>query len=203
MQTLTRIGLICLALSLTPLPAFAQQGPDGGNGNFPPPPGNLDPATFRQHRLDDLKSRLNMSDQDFSAIQPMLEKVMDLQRDLDPHHGPPPRGPGMDGQGPPGPPDQGPQDQAQQGQGPQDQGPPPGSDQGQRPPQSDLQQKMHDLHEALQNPDISTDDIKSRLDAVRAAKAKARDDLAKAQQQLTALLTTRQEAVLVDAGLLD
>jgi outer membrane murein-binding lipoprotein Lpp len=195
MRTLTRIGLICLTLTLASAPAWAQQGPDGNGGDFRPPPGNFDPGAFRQHRLDDLKSQLNMNDQDFSAIQPMLQKVMDLQRDLDPHHGPPPRGPGMDMQGPP--------DQGPPGQGPQDQGPPPGQDQGQRPPPSDLQQKMHDLHETLQNPDASNDDLKSKVDAIRAAKAKARDELAKTQERLTSLVTTRQEAVLVDAGLLD
>jgi hypothetical protein len=41
------------------------------------------------------------------------------------------------------------------------------------------------------------------LDAYRQAKAQARTQLAAAQQELRGLLTQRQEATLVEAGLLE
>lgn len=205
MTTIKRIGLVSIALAFSSLPVWAQTGPDDNGGNPPPPPGMMDQGGQPPRMMDDLKQRLGMSDEDFNAVQPLLQKVMQLQRETEAHHGPPggPRfgGPGGPGGGPP------PGDFGGPGPGgppPDDQGPnAQGQDQPPRPPQSDVQQKHHDLHEAIQNPDTSTADLKAKLDAFRAARDKAKDDLAKAQSQLIQLLTQRQEAVLVDAGFLD
>jgi hypothetical protein len=45
--------------------------------------------------------------------------------------------------------------------------------------------------------------IKTKLDAVRQARSKARQDLIAAQQDLKSVLTERQEAVMVLNGFLD
>src|SRR3954454_7218888 len=43
--------------------------------------GNLDPAQWRQRRLDDLKERLEVKDDtEWKAIQPLIEKVTDAQQ---------------------------------------------------------------------------------------------------------------------------
>jgi hypothetical protein len=152
--------------------------------------------------MDDLKQRLATSDEDFGAIQPKLESVMQLKRDAESRMRPgPPPGPPPDGQGP---------NDQQGGGGPQMGGPPGGDnggpprDQNQpQPANSEVQQAARDLHEALDNPDTSSADIKAKVDAVRAARAAAREKLAKAEQDLIQVLTPHQEAVLVDAGLLD
>jgi len=141
-----------------------------------------------------------MSDEDFGAIQPKLEAVMQLKRDTESRMrpGPPPSFRGG----------QGPNDQPGGPPGGDNGGPPPGGDNGgpprdQNQPVSEVQQAVHDLHEAIGNPDMSSADIKAKVDAVRAARAAAREKLAQAEQDLIQVLTPHQEAVLVDAGLLD
>jgi len=74
---------------------------------------------------------------------------------------------------------------------------------GNNGPQSDVQQKIADLQAAIDNKDSKPEEIKAKLDALRAAKTKAHEDLVKAQADLRGLLTQRQEAVLVMRGLLD
>ena len=59
-----------------------------------------------------------------------------------------------------------------------------------------LQQVMNDLA-------ATPLDIKTALDDLRAAKAKALENLAKARQELIAVLTPHQEGVLVAMGLLE
>jgi hypothetical protein len=45
--------------------------------------------------------------------------------------------------------------------------------------------------------------MRAKLGALRETRAQVREQLAKARQELTALLTVRQEAILVQRGLLD
>lgn len=52
----------------------------GGGGGFGG--GNFDPAQFQQRMMDNIKERLNVTnDTDWSALQPLVQKVMDAQRD--------------------------------------------------------------------------------------------------------------------------
>jgi hypothetical protein len=45
--------------------------------------GNFDPAQFQQRMLDGIRDRLNFTnDADWSAVQPMVQKVLDARRDL-------------------------------------------------------------------------------------------------------------------------
>ena len=68
---------------------------------------------------------------------------------------------------------------------------------------SPVQQASESLQTTLQNKDSKPDEIKVKLEALRAAKAQAKQDLAKAQEDLRTVLTQRQEAGLVMMGLLD
>jgi hypothetical protein len=68
---------------------------------------------------------------------------------------------------------------------------------------SELRTAIEDLRAALQNPHAMNSDIAYKLHTLRSVEAKTRSDLQKAEQDLTALLTPRQEATLVAAGVLD
>jgi hypothetical protein len=70
-------------------------------------------------------------------------------------------------------------------------------------PLSPVQQAAADLRAVTSNKDAKPDDIKAKLDAYRQAKAQARTQLAAAQQELRGLLTQRQEATLVEMGMLE
>jgi hypothetical protein len=129
--------------------------------------------------MDRLKEQLGASDDEMAALAPKIEKVMQLQRDAG--------GGGMrgmfgrrGGQGGPG-------------------GPQGGSTANESP----VRQKAAELRETLDNKDAKPDEIKAKLDALRAARAQAKQDLAAAQQELKGLLTQRQEAVMVEMGMLE
>ena len=52
-----------------------RRGGGGGGGNF-------DPAQFQQRMMDNAKERLGFTnDTDWSAVQPLVQKVMDAQRE--------------------------------------------------------------------------------------------------------------------------
>jgi chromosome segregation ATPase len=68
---------------------------------------------------------------------------------------------------------------------------------------TEVQQRSAELSELLRNQEATTDRIKAGLSALRAAKERARQELATAQQNLRQILTLRQEALLVLNGLLD
>jgi hypothetical protein len=152
------------------------QGGGGGGGWR-----GMDPAQMRQRMMDRIKTMLGSSDDEFSALQPKIEKVMTLTRDISPNmmgmrRGRNGGGGGFGGGGAPG---------------------------GGEQPQSDVQVKLHDLSTALQDTQTSADDIKAKLQAYRDARTAAKADLVKAQEDLKSVLTPRQEAVLVSMGLLE
>jgi hypothetical protein len=70
-------------------------------------------------------------------------------------------------------------------------------------PVSPVDQATQDLQTAIDDPNVNSDVIKTRLDTLRQAKSKASQDLTVARDALRAVLTVRQEAVLVDRGILD
>jgi hypothetical protein len=183
-----------LAIGAMSIPAaFAQQE---GDGNAPAAPnaqqqdnggrrgnrqGRGDPAQWRQRMADRLKQDLGASDEEFAALQPKIEHLMQLRRDANGGGGPR-MGRGRGGPG---------------GRGAEG----PGREANANP--TPVQQSLSDLRKTLENKDASADDIKAKLEAVRQAKAKARDELTKAQQELREVVTQRQEAALVLMGLLD
>jgi len=67
---------------------FAQNDNGGGNGGGPGGPGgmgrgNWDPAQMQQRMMDGIKDQLGFTnDTDWSAVQPLVQKVMDARRDM-------------------------------------------------------------------------------------------------------------------------
>ncbi|HTV75679.1 MAG TPA: hypothetical protein VMD57_01685, partial [Candidatus Baltobacteraceae bacterium] len=58
-------------------------GGNGGGGGGRPGRGNFDPAQMQQRMLQRIQDQLGITnDTDWSAIQPLVQKVMDAQRDL-------------------------------------------------------------------------------------------------------------------------
>jgi hypothetical protein len=169
--------------------ALAQQGggagggggQDGGRGGRGGRGGDFDPAQFRERIMQRYKEELGASDEDWKVIQPKLEKVMAVQRDARSGGG------GFGGFGGPG--------GGRGGRG--------GDAAGAEREQTPVAKASSELRTALQSKDTPADDIAKRLEAFRAARAKAREDLAAAQKELKEVLTGRQEAQLVVAGMLE
>jgi hypothetical protein len=66
-----------------------------------------------------------------------------------------------------------------------------------------VEQRKGELREVLDKNGTEINEIKSKLTALRMARDKADQELAKARQSLRQLMTLRQEAELVLSGLLD
>lgn len=73
------------ALCLSADSLLAQQdngGANGGGGGGRRGRGNFDPAQFQQRMMDNIKDRLGFTnDTEWSAVQPMVQKVFDARRD--------------------------------------------------------------------------------------------------------------------------
>lgn len=192
-MTVRRVTSILAALILgaLTLPTIAQTAPGqqpgtpgqqqgGNNGRQRGQRGQFDPAQARQMMLDRLKQQLGATDDEFQALAPKLEAVMRLQRDVSGRGGRGMRSRNRNRDGQTGQPSQTPQQQL-----------------------SPVQQAAADLRAVTSNKDAKPEDIKAKLDAYRQARAQAKTQLAGAQQELRGLLTQRQEATLVELGLLE
>jgi hypothetical protein len=73
-QMLAIAGLACVA-SLGSNKAWAQQD-NGGQRRF-------DPAQMQQQMMDSLKDDLEVKDDEWTALQPLIQKVMDARRAVD------------------------------------------------------------------------------------------------------------------------
>ena len=176
MKLKTTTLLSALALAASTILATAQDAPRpegrgdrgdrGGRGNF---------EEFRQRMNERLKSSLKVTDEEWTAIQPLIEKVQAKQREA--------MGGRFGGFG---------------GRGGGDRGD-RGGEQSSRPGAAESDA----LRKALENESSSADELKSRLDAVRAQRKKAAAELTAAREDLRKVLTVRQEAALVAAGLLE
>lgn len=180
-----KIGFLASSLLVGSLSvaAFGQAQPGGNGGNAGGQPGqpggrgnrgNFDPAQFRQRMMQRIQEQLGATDEEMQALSPKIEKVMQLQRDAGGGRG------GFGRRGGPG-----------------------GPNGAQDPNASAVQKAVADLRATLENKDAKPDEIKAKLDAVRQARAQAKQDLTAAQQELKGLLTQRQEAVMVEMGMLE
>ena len=171
----------------------AQDGPPGGPGGdgFRPP----DPARMQAMMLERFQDEMGASDDEWPVVKPLVADVMKLQ--MGPMQGPPGMmGPPPGGQGaggPMGPPPGAPDAQSAGNAG----GPPPQGRMGAANPEAQA------LKAALDAEDSTSEVIQARLNAFREAKAKQEAKLKEAREKLRAVLTLRQEATLVLAGLLD
>jgi len=79
---------VAAALMLSAGRIQAQPGGGGGGGGFGGGGGgfgggNFDPAQFQQRILDNIRQQLGFTnDTDWSAVQPLVQKVMDARRDV-------------------------------------------------------------------------------------------------------------------------
>jgi hypothetical protein len=145
--------------------------------------GNFDPAQFRQRMLDGYKDRLEVtSDAEWKIISERVEKVIDAQRDT--------RVGGGFGRG-----------------GGRRGGPNGGADTaagGNRPnpnPFAADNPNVDALQKAVDGK-ASSEELKSKLAKVRESMKEKEANLVKAQDELRKVLSVRQEAIAVLAGLL-
>jgi Spy/CpxP family protein refolding chaperone len=151
-------------------------GGRGGRGNF-------DPAQFRQRMMDNLKQTLEVTnDDEWKAIEPRIQKIMDLRRES--FSG---MGRGMFGRGPRGGDNAQPSDQGQSRRG--------GFGSSTPNPERDALQKAIDSKAAKA-------ELKAALDKYTASRKAKQAEMEKAQAALRELLTPRQEAIATLDGLL-
>ena len=163
------VALIMLATSGLS-PAFAQDAkPNPRPGGRPG--GGWDPARMHQRYLDRIKGNITITDDEWTALKPELEKVMILARDTRPGRR------GRRGGRRPGPTD--------------------------AATQTETQKATQALRQTLENEAATPEDISAKLTELRAAREKAKQELAKAQAALRELLTPRQEAQLALMGIIN
>jgi len=182
---------IAAALCLTAGNLLAQQdnggngGGNGGNGGGRRGGGfgrgNFDPAQMQQRFLERIRDDLGFTNDtpEWNAVQPLVQKVMDAQRDV--RMG---GGFGMRGRN--------------RGNGGQDNGGAPrgGGMFGEPSPEAQA------LQQALDN-NAPTAQVKAALDKYRQSRADKEAKLKAAQDNLRKVLTSRQEAQAVLIGLLN
>ena len=147
-------------------------GPDGDGG--PPDPRQM------QARMDQrIKQNLSVSDDAWAKLQPLIDKVQELEHSADTHHlmFAPPR-PDDDG-------DNGPDDHQDEH------------------PQSAVESAISKLKKVLSDKTATDDKVEVATKEVEDAEKKAADDLAAARKELKAAVSARQVAVLVAMGVLD
>ena len=202
-KNLVMLAIVGVMLASVVLPlAFAEEarpqrgqgrqqgGTRGGQQGSMRGPGGFD---FQARMNEMFKEELGATDSEWKVIEPRLTKVTTLQRDssraggMGMMMGRMMRGnrgtrPGQEGQ-----------------QRPERQRPgAPGGDQE----QTAVQKASEALTEVLDKKDAPADDINAKLLALRKAREKSNQDLAKAQKALKDVLTVRQEAKLVLYGML-
>jgi hypothetical protein len=167
-------------LMLTAGSAMAQDqggaggGPGGGQGGGRGGRGG-DPAQFQKMMSDRLKQSLEISDEDWKAIEPLVSEVQKQQM-----AGRTGRGGMFGGRG---------------GRG--------GANGGAAPDANAEVTPATELQKVLDNKNATPEEIKAKVDAYRAKQKASKEALAKAQEALRAVLSARQEAVMILMGMLD
>jgi len=187
---------ICLVVGLLVGLSFSQQngqdrqgrqggpgGPGGGQGGFGGGP--RDPAQMQQMMSDRMKQTLGVKDEEWKVLGPKVMKVFELSRQTSGMG----RGMMFGGRGGPRPdgtprPDRGTQ-----------------ADTGRE--LSPMEKASESLQQVIENQSSTPQQIKEKLTALREAREKAREELAKAQQDLKQVLSVKQEAQLVLTGMLN
>ena len=125
----------------------------------------------QQRQMTSLQQLLNSPDDEWAVLGSKIQRVMDLNADLNPAA----QSPNQRGQF---------VQQATAAQGP-------------------VTKAMVELRTLLQNENSSEADIRTKLIAYRDARQRVQADLASARQDLLALLTLRQEAILLNMDVLN
>ena len=166
------------------VPTFAQDGggnppanQGGGRGNRGP---RMSPEEMRAAMATQMKESMGATDAEWAVLGPKVEKLQTISMAS--------RG----GMGMPG----------GRGRGGAGGGPGAAAADPNRP-SSPVGEATRELRTLLENKDATVEQIKVKLATLRDAKAKAKEELTKAQTELREVLNVRQEAVLVSWGLLD
>jgi hypothetical protein len=130
---------------------------------------------FRARMAEQMKTSLKVSNDEWAVLQPLIEKVQTKQRE------------GFGGFGGFG------------GRGGRGGGNGGGDGNNDRPGAAERSA----LRTALEADSTSAEDIKTKLEAVRAFRKKTAAELAAAREDLKKVVTVRQEAVLVSMGVLE
>lgn len=132
------------------------------------------PEEWRQRMEQRMKEQLQVNDEEWSVLQPKLEKVNRAMRDAR-------GGFGFGGR---------------RGGG-------AGGDQGGDQPETPVAKATRDLRTALENNSATEQELAAKIAALREARKKSQADLDAARKELQEVVTPRQEAVLVMMGLLE
>ncbi|MGB8169789.1 MAG: hypothetical protein WCF18_19970 [Chthoniobacteraceae bacterium] len=178
---LALVATACLAQAQAPAPDNNDPNRQRGGGDRP-----RSYEDFRKMMAERLKTALKVSDDEWSVIQPLVEKVTTKQRDAGGSRfgGGSSRGPGGPGGSPGG-------------------GSPPSTSSDPTRPERAGTAEREALRVALENESTSPETLKAKLAAVREIHAKATAELAAAREDLKKVLTVRQEALLVSYGILE
>ena len=147
--------------------------------------GRRSPEERRKEMMARLQEQLGATADEMQVITPKLEKVTAAQQAAR-------SGMGFGGFGGGG--------RGGRGGGPGGPGG-PGGDANQ--PETPLRKAATELRSTLETKDAPVEQVTAKLAAFREARAKARADVEAAQKELVAILTPRQEAVMVSAGIVD
>jgi hypothetical protein len=158
----------------------AQGGPGGpgGPGGFR----RMDPAQMEEFMLTRIKDRLSATDEEWSAMKPLVQEVMKLRRGQG--------GMGMMGFG------------GRRRGGDQAQGGDQNRPRGPRGMMGEQSPEAQALNQAVES-GASNDEIKAKLTAYREAQKKRDEEIKAAREKLRAVVNVKQEATLVLMGMLD
>lgn len=151
-------------------PDMPSQAPEARSNN----PDRRGGGEFRQRMIERIKQALSVSEEEWTVIQPRLEKVQTLQMQV--------RGGMM---------------MAWAGRGGR------GGGNGAEASSTPVGKAVQELTTLLEDRSVAPEQIEIKLQALRTAREMAKKELATAQAELCELLTQRQEAELVVRGLLD
>lgn len=221
MMNLTRArrfsSIAAAALALWAGPALAQNQPSQpGQPTQPGQPGGGGSPEQRQQQMQQMrqmvegkmKTLLQCSDDEFAVLKPRIEKVQQMQSSNDSRR----VGIGMllGGAGGNWRARATPPSELQKADAPKPDGAAPAA--GNRPPGGGIFGNMADtpaylkareIQEALESKEATDTTFKVKLAELRAAKLQAKQEMARAQEELRQVCSVRQEAVMVIMGLLD
>jgi hypothetical protein len=190
-KRMVMIGVGALVVALMVVGLCVAQPPQGGGQGGPGGPGGrqFDPARMaemRQQMMENLRQELKVDAEAWKVMEPRIQKVMDLNRQAMSGGGR-----GMFGM------------MGMRGNRGGNNG--PGGNRPQRDPSTmtAVEKAQEQLQTTLDNESASPEEIAAKLKDFRAAREKAKQELATAQEELRKILTPRQEAQLVIRGQLN
>lgn len=178
MKATPTILLSAIALAASAFLATAQDAPPQNRGDRGNRGGT--PEEFRARMEERIKTSLKVTNDEWTVLQPLIEKVTTKQREaMSGRFG------GFGGRG---------------GDRGGDRGGAPGGERGADRPGAAESQALRD---ALEKDSTTAEELKAKLDAIRETRKKATAELAAAREELKKVVTVRQEAVLFSMGILE